>query len=384
MKKKIVIALIATLTLTLGTFGTAFAMNSNPKIELQTNQIFKQGGDTEEHTHTWSNAQYVVDKPAVYEQNWVVDKEAVYEQIKVVDKPAEYEQIKVVDKPAEYEQIKVVDKPAWDEEITDVKTVCYLCQNQGINTYFANGKVEGTDISIIQHCKDNHGGASHYGQEEVVVDVIHHEEVFHYEQGALISPEEFHYEQGALISPEEWHYENGALISPEEGHYENGDLISPEEGHWEHTCTVCGEIQNRDTGEVIKPGTLPEEPENPGTDEPDTEEPENPNTGDNTGDQTDTPSEDTENPTDETEKDNNKQDQLDNTDKTTTESTTKNDKTAQTTDNKEQADTATTVESNKNTAPQTGDTANLLYLATLAGSAVTGGTAFGLRRKFKK
>lgn len=358
MKKRIVIALIATLTLTLGSFGTVFAMNSNPGIELQANQIFKQGGNTEEHTHTWGNAQYVVDKPAVYEQNWVVDKEAVYEQIKVVDKPAEYE------------QIKVVDKPAWDEEITDVKTVCYLCQDQGINTYFANGKVEGTDISIIQHCKDNHGGASHYGQEEVVVDVIHHEEVFHYEQGALISPEEFH-------------YENGALISPEEGHYENGDLISPEEGHWEHTCTVCGEIQDRDTGEVIKPGTLPEEPENPGTDEPDTEEPENPNTGDNTGDQTETPSEDTENPTDDSQNpvedtqdtdNSDKQDQQ-NDDKTTT---------PESADKNEKSNTATTTVSNEDKAPQTGDTASLIYLATLAGSAVTGGTAFGLRRKFKK
>lgn len=353
MKKKIVIALIATLTLTLGTFGTAFAMNSNPKIELQTNQIFKQGGDTEEHTHTWSNAQYVVDKPAEYEQNWVVDKPAVYEQNWVVDKEAEYD------------EVKVVDKEAWTEDITAIHTVCYNC---GLD-YTAEGY---TPEQLAEHVKQHmlNGESGQYGSREVVVDTIVH-------------PEESHMET-VLVSPEEGHFENGALISPEEGHYEDGDLISPEEGHWEHTCTVCGEIQDRDTGEVIKPGTLPEQPENPGTDEPGTEEPENPNTGDNTGDQAETPSEDTENPIDETEKDNNKQDQQDNTDKTTTESTTKNDKTAQTTDNKEQADTATTVESNKNTAPQTGDTANLIYLATLAGSAVTSGAAFGLRRKFKK
>lgn len=367
MKKRIVLALIATLTLTVGSFGTAFAMNSTPTIELQTNENLKQAEEPE-HTHTWGDEEYIVTKPAEYEQIKVVDKEAVYEQIKVVDKEAEYE------------QIKVVDQEAWDEEITGVKTVCYLCQEQGINTYFANGKVEGTDISIIQHCKDNHGGASHYGQEEVVVDVIHHEEVFHYENGALISPEEFHYENGALISPEEFHYENGALISPEEG-------------YWEHTCSVCGEIQNKDTGEVIKPGTLPEEPtepeepenpdsgdvtdptdpETPETDDPTTEEPENPNTGDNTGDQTETPNEDTQNSTDKTETDNNEQEQQDN-DKTTT---------TDTTDKSENTDTATTV-SNENKAPQTGDTASLIYLATLAGSAVTGGTAFGLRRKFKK
>ena len=200
------------------------------------------------------------------------------------------------------------------------------------------------------------GESGQYGSREVVVDTIEH-------------PEEFHMET--------------VLISPEEGHYENGDLISPEEGHWEHTCTVCGEIQDRDTGEVIKPGTLPEEPENPGTDEPDTEEPENPNTGDNTGDQTETPSEDTENPTDDSQNpvedtqdtdNSDKQDQQ-NDDKTTT---------PESADKNEKSNTATTTVSNEDKAPQTGDTASLIYLATLAGSAVTGGTAFGLRRKFKK
>ena len=327
MKKRIVIALIATLTLTLGSFGTVFAMNSNPGIELQANQIFKQGGNTEEHTHTWGNAQYVVDKPAVYEQNWVVDKEAVYDEV------------------------KVVDKEAWTEEITEIHTVCYNC---GLD-YTAEGY---TPEQLAEHVKQHmlNGESGQYGSREVVVDTIEH-------------PEEFHMET--------------VLISPEEGHYENGDLISPEEGHWEHTCTVCGEIQDRDTGEVIKPGTLPEEPENPGTDEPDTEEPENPNTGDNTGDQTDTPSEDTENPTDDSQNpvedtqdtdNSDKQDQQ-NDDKTTT---------PESADKNEKSNTATTTVSNEDKAPQTGDTASLIYLATLAGSAVTGGTAFGLRRKFKK
>ena len=362
MKKRIVIALIATLTLTLGSFGTVFAMNSNPGIELQANQIFKQGGNTEEHTHTWGNAQYVVDKPAEYEQKWVVDKPAVYEQNWVVDKEAVYD------------EVKVVDKEAWTEDVTAVHTVCYNC---GLD-YTAEGY---TPEQLAEHVKQHmlNGESGQYGSREVVVDTIEH-------------PEESHMET-VLVSPEEGHYENGALISPEEGHYESGDLISPEEGHWEHTCTVCGEIQDRDTGEVIKPGTLPEEPENPGTDEPDTEEPENPNTGDNTGDQTETPSEDTENPTDDSQNpvedtqdtDNNKQDQQDNSDKTTTtETTDKNDKTEQTVDNKAQAASATTAESNENTAPQTGDTASLISLFTLAGSSVVGGMAFGLRRKLKK
>ena len=44
----------------------------------------------------------------------------------------------------------------------------------------------------------------------------------------------------------------------------------------------------------------------------------------------------------------------------------------------------TTEETAENKAPRTGDPASLIYLATLGGSAVAGGTAFGLRKKFKK
>ena len=366
MKKKVVIALIATLTLTLGSFGTAFAMNSTPTIELQTNENLKQAEEPE-HTHTWGDEEYIVTKPAEYEQIKVVDKEAVYEQNWVVDKEAVYD------------EVKVVDKEAWTEDITAIHTVCYNC---GLD-YTAEGY---TPEQLAEHVKQHmlNGESGQYGSREVVVDTIEH-------------PEEFHMET-VLVSPEEGHYENGDLISPEEFHYENGALISPEEGYWEHTCSVCGEIQNVETGEVIKPGTLPDEPENPGTDDPTTEEPENPNpddptteepgkpnpddptteepenpnTGSNTGEQPETPSEDTQNPTDETETDNNKQDQQSNTDKT------------QSTDNKEQTDTAVTAASNENAAPQTGDTTSLIYLATLAGSAVTGGVAFRLRRKSRK
>lgn len=343
MKRKVVLALLAGLTLTVGSMGTAFAMNSNPVIELQDNEIFSQPEDPEEHVHAWGDPTYVIDQEAVYDK------------------------VEVIDQEEKWDWVTNIITPAWDEDITEVKTVCYLCQDQGINTYFANGKVEGTDISIIQHCKDNHGGASHYGQEEVVVDTIHHE----------------------AVTERVW-----TKVQDKISHFED-KLVTPEKGHWEHTCADCGEIQNVETGEVIKPGTLPDEPENPNPDDPTTEEPENPNPDDptteepenpnpddptteepenpNTGDQTETPSGDTQNPTDETETDNNKQDQQDN-DKTTTTNTT---------DKSENTDTATTV-SNENKAPQTGDTTSLIYLATLAGSAVTGGTALGLRKKLKK
>lgn len=192
------------------------------------------------HEHSWGDAYYVVDQEATEDsKEWVVDKPAEYEQVWVVDKPAEYEQNWVVDKPAEYEQIKVVDKEAWTEEVKELHTICFLCRDQGTTTIMDGWD----DGQIVSHCKENHGGACHYGNAEIVVDTIYHPEEFHYEQGALISPEQGHWEQGALISPEQGHYENGDLISPEEGHWETIPGL-PELGHWEHECNECGEIEN--------------------------------------------------------------------------------------------------------------------------------------------
>lgn len=198
------------------------------------------------HEHSWGDAYYVVDQEATEDsKEWVVDKPAEYEQVWVVDKPAEYEQNWVVDKPAEYEQIKVVDKEAWTEEIKETHTICYACESHGITTIMDGWSEE----QIISHGRENHGGPFSYGSREIVVDTIYHPEEFHYEQGALISPEQGHWEQGALISPEQGHYENGDLISPEEGHWETIPGL-PELGHWEHECDECGEIENCEEPEV--------------------------------------------------------------------------------------------------------------------------------------
>ena len=202
------------------------------------------GGDVTEpedpaHKHSWGDAYYVVDQEATEDsKEWVVDKPAEYEQVWVVDKPAEYEQNWVVDKPAEYEQIKVVDKEAWTEEIKEVHTVCYNC---GLDFTKEGYSIEDLTAHVKEHMLNGESGQ--YGSREVVVDTIYHPEEFHYEQGALISPEQGHWEQGALISPEQGHYENGDLISPEEGHWE---IVpgTPELGHWEHECSKCGEIEN--------------------------------------------------------------------------------------------------------------------------------------------
>lgn len=369
MKRKMILALLAAMTLTVGSVGTVFAATNNGGAEVQTSE-------PEQHTHTWGAPVYVVDQEAVYgPSEWIIDKEA------------------------EYEQIKVVDSPAWTEEITENHTICYACEAAG-NTVIMDGW---GDEQIVNHMDEAHGGMPFsYGNRVIVVDTIYH--------------------------PEEYHYENGALISPEEGHWTEAPLITPEQGHWEHTCEGCGEIQNSETGEVIKPGTITT-PENPGTEtpeNPDTEKPENPGTETpenpdtntptnpdtenpdteapvNPGTDTEKPSGDnTQNPTEDTEKpigeneggqdqtDQNKEENTQNTAEETTATENKNTDTQDTIKGEEvtpvntQTKTTESTEATEKKSPKTGDSANFVYLATLAGSALTGGTAFGLRKKSKK
>ena len=237
MKRKVILALLATMTLTVGSLGTAFAMNSTPTIELQTNEIFKQAENPEVHTHVWGDAYYVKDADAVYDQ------------------------VKVIDQEEKWDWVINIISPAWDEEITEVQDICFSCEDKGIHTQFMNDKVVGTGESVEDHVKAHmlNGESGAYGSREVVVDTIHHE----------------------AVTEKVW-----TKVQDEISHMENV-LVTPEKGHWEHACADCGEIQDRDTGEVIKPGTIT--PENPGTENPDTDKPVNPdgntdNPGDTTGD----------------------------------------------------------------------------------------------------
>ncbi|HJD46291.1 MAG TPA: hypothetical protein H9909_05550, partial [Candidatus Mediterraneibacter norfolkensis] len=232
MKRKVILALLATMMLTVGSFGTAFAMNSTPTIELQTNEIFKQADTPEEpevHTHTWGDAYYVKDADAVYDQ------------------------VKVVDQPEKWDWVTNIVSPAWDEDIKKIHTVCYNC---GCD-FDAEGM---SNEEVLQHAKDHMlaGESGQYGSREVVVDTVHHE----------------------AVTEDVW-----TKIQDEISHTEN-KLVSPEKGHWEHKCTICGEIQDRDTGKVIEQGTITT-PESPDTDKPgDTTENTSGNTqtsGDNTG-----------------------------------------------------------------------------------------------------
>lgn len=347
MKRKMILALLAAMTLTVGSVGTVFAAANNGEVESQ----------TEEHTHTWGDAYYVKDADAVYDQ------------------------VKVIDQEEKWDWVTNIITPAWDEEITEIHTVCFVC---GLD-FDAEGM---SNEALLAHMKDHAlaGEGSGYGSKEVVVDTIHHE----------------------AVTEDVW-----TKVQDEISHMEDV-LVTPEQGHWEHTCTDCGEIQNRDTGEVIKPGTItppdnsgtdtpenpdteqPEDPdteipENPDTEQPEdpgAETPENPDTEQPENPDTETPEspdiEQPENPDAET-PENPGQDtetpENDSQNQAATEDTQDTVKGTEVTQDNTQPETS---EDNTRKSPKTGDPANFIYLATLAGSALTGGTAFGLRKKFKK
>ena len=330
MKRKVILALLATMTLTVGSLGTVFATESNQGIEIQTTE-------SEIHTHVWGDAYYVKDADAVYDQ------------------------VKVIDQEEKWDWVINIISPAWDEEITEIHTICFTC---GCD-FDAEG-MSNEEVSAHAKAHVMNGESGDYGSREVVVDTIHHE----------------------AVTEKVW-----TKVQDEISHMENV-LVTPEKGHWEHACADCGEIQDRDTGEVIKPGTIT--PENPGTEapeNPDTDKPVNPDGNtDNPGDTTEDKEENTQKPgtstgdNSQTTTDDKTQSGNENTSSTENKSDgqgqSENKETA-TADESEKADTTVTVSTEKK-SPKTGDTSSLIYLATLAGSAVTGGTAFGLRRKFKK
>lgn len=351
MKRKVVFALIATLTLTAGSMGTVFATNDyrSPDTDVVT--------ENAEESH--EGMQWVVDSPAVYEDQWVVDKEAVYEQQWIVDKEAVYE---TVHHEAVYETvIEYQPAPVYATAAIYYTFGCRTCGDYQEFTSYS----ECSDY-IHKHIEEtSHGNWYQSFREEY--DYNH---IIGFDPTNLIPVEVEKevtpaYDEEVLVSPEEGHYEN-VLVSPEEGHWESV-LVQEEIGHWEPIAE--------------EPGTddpTVEEPETPGTDDPTTEEPETPDTDDNSGDQTETPSEDEAQTSDK-----NEQEQTDNSKQETAETNQVQNNNNTSAATEEKANTATTV-SNEDKAPKTGDTASLIYLATLAGSAVTGGTAFGLRKKFKK
>ena len=193
MKRKMILALLAAMTLTVGSVGTVFAAVNNGGTEIQTS-------DTAEHTHTWGDPYYVIDQEA------------------------KYEKVEVIDQEEKWDWVTNIITPAWDEEITEIHTVCFTC---GLD-FDAEGM---SNEELLQHVKQhklNGESDGSYGDKEVVVDTIHHE----------------------AVTKDVW-----TKVQDKISHFED-KLVTPEKGHWEHACADCGEIQDKDTGEVIKPGTI--------------------------------------------------------------------------------------------------------------------------------
>ena len=317
MRKKALLVLLAAMTLTVASVGTAFAYEDNGDIASQS--------ETEEHTHTWGEDVKVVDKEAVWEH-----KDAVYSEPEWVE-------------PVYGEDKWVIDQEAVYQDKYELMTVCNNCYANGIIVQLKNNMIVGTGETWAEHALKN--GCGSYGQHDILVGQ------------ELVTPEQGHWEKGDLIS--EGYWTDPVLVSPAED-----ILVSAEEFHYEHTCTVCGEIQNRDTGEVIQQGSLSGQPTEPVV-------PNDPNTPQDTPEN---------NVTDDPNTPQTTPDNTPNTETNVTETSTSQNNT--TTGNTTGAAAVNTSESKK--SPKTGDGTGTMSLLTLVGGALTGGTALAFRKRLAK
>ena len=311
MKRKALLVLLAAMTLTVASVGTAFAYEDNGDVATQ--------NETGEHTHTWGEDTWVKTADAVYsESEWVVTKE---------EQKIEHEAVYGEDK-------WVVDIPAkWE-----IHAICYAC---GYDYTANHDPSKDINDEVIEHISANIDVCGQYGTMNVKVQ----DEVGHYEKGDLITPA--------------W-----TETIPEEGYWTEPELITPEQGYWTHECTVCGEIQNRDTGEVIQQGALSGQPTEPVV-------PNDPNTPQDTPEN---------NVTDDPNTPQTTPDNTPNTETNVTETSTSQNNT--TTGNTTGAAAVNTSESKK--SPKTGDGTGTMSLLTLVGGALTGGTALAFRKRLAK
>lgn len=381
MKRKVVVALLAAMTLTLGTVGITFASSENPATGVEA---------TEE-------------RPGYI---WVIDKEAVYETVvhpeeghyETVYHEAEYETIHHEaegyyetihhEEEGHWETIHHEEEGHWETQQVQVGTepiyeaqpwaVCNLCGERIVRTDASQQEIED---AIVQHGR-SHGTSISYTTKNVDVQVGE-KPIYEEQQVWIIDKEEW--EEPIWVVDKEaydeqiWHetkpawteeilvkeaWEESVWTVDKESWTEQV-LVSPEEGHWE---PVSAENPDPETPETEEP-TTPVEPENPDTEEPTpTAEPETP------------ASDDTETP----DSNNAGSDQ----EAVPTPEQTATDNSQATDENKSQAaDTASSEDKkadSETTVPQTGDPTNLGYLISFAGSALAGGSALVWKFRRKK
>lgn len=374
MKKKVITALLITMTLTLGGVGTAYAMNNDMSIlsgeAVNDVNMIKEGFIWVVDKESWTETIHH-EEEGHYENGKLLEKEqGHYEE--VVVKPAWEEEKYVVDKeawtetinhPEEFHYETVVIKPAWDEEVTIYKDVCYNC-----------GFEITSNEAWIQHFKANkENGCVQHGDREFT-DIIHHEAVT--EQKKVVDkaawtetinhPEEGHTEiiKHPAVIDDVWVIDKPAVyeqvwVVDKEAWTET--ITHPEEGHWEPV---------KDEEKPEKPEQKPDE-EKPETPEqkPDEEKPENPEQKPDE-EKPETPEQKPDEETPENSENSNTDNKQDSTEDTSKDKT----------DNKNDNKTDSKKEETK-TAPKTGDPTNLAYLATLAGSALVGGVSWKFRKR---
>lgn len=332
MKRKLIIALAAAMTITLGSVGVVSADDTNfaPFIPVKETPI-RDGFVWIVDTPAWTEE---IKHPAETEDKWVVDKEAVYE---TVHHPAVTEKKWIVDKeawteevqhPAETEDKWVVDKEAWTETVNhpeegheEIRTICHNC---------------GADITghAADHIQENAlNGCLGYGDKVIwIVDKPAWTETINH-------PEEGHTE--TVVTKPAW---TEKVEHPEVGHWEpipeNPDEQEPETP------------QNPDEQE-------PETPQNPDEQEPET--PQNP---------------DEQNPEtpDNNQNNNENNNQNENNSQNNNENTSQNNNSSETNNSQD--------DSTGKQPPKTGDPTSFASLYALAGSALAGIGAVKL--KFRK
>ena len=255
MKKKVVVALVAAMSLTVAGTGTVFAMDKVSTVASE-----------KEHVHG-DNCEYIVDKEAWDEV--INHPEVGHFETQTI--PAWDE---VVQHPEEghFETQRVVVKEAWDEVINHPEEGHYesvthcICNGCGMD--FGKADAEGVakweEHAFEQIDQGNNacGGWHDERVESWVVDkeawqeTIHHDAIYEDKQVWVVDKQAW---TETIHHPEET---KEIWVVDKEAWQET--IHHPEEGHW-----VCN-------GEPQEPEQKPEQPENPDVETPETPDTENP------------------------------------------------------------------------------------------------------------
>ena len=370
MRKKMVVALLAAMTLSFGTFGV---VDASAEDQEGSRPGYVWVIDQKEQGH--------------YEEVLVSPEEGHYEDREVVPEKGHWETVHH-EEVGHYETVHHEEVGHYEDQQVQVGTQpIYETKRQCIcNTCGAVIYTDG-DSGDVNQAIQNHvfyhadlGQSCSYRFENNQVQIG--EEPVYETQSVWVVDQEAYDEQVWVVDQEAydeqiWIVDEEAVydkvwVVDKEAVYENQWIVDvPEKGHWEPVSTDPEEPTDPDqsdnpdpeTPETEEP-TTPVEPETPDTETPDTENPD--------AEGTETP--DTDNA-------GSNQEAVPTPEQTATDDSQATDK------NKPQASGDTVTEdkgsaSENTSAPQTGDPTNLGYLVSLAGSALAGGSA--LVWKFRK